>query len=148
MNEDRLISYAVVKSTQHLPQRNVIKEPRFDDRLTLYIFILKEDYYPMNALLTTLDTNAKFYLPLVQKSNVTTPLPSPIFILCIDNQLELPAPGTRPSTKSTFTISRHGYSIFDSPYDHGRWRDGAAWRLVVGERDIKSVRRLCCTIGH
>lgn len=57
--------------------------------------------------------------------------------------------GTRhPSTKSTFTISRHGYSIFDSPYDHGRWRDGAAWRLVVGERDIKSVRRLCCTIGH
>jgi len=25
---------------------------------------------------------------------------------------------------------------------------GAAWRLVVGERDIKSVRRLCCTIGH
>ena len=99
-------------------------------RLTLYIFILKEDYYPMNALLTTLDTNAKFYLPLVQKSNVTTPLPSPIFILCIDNQLELPAPGTRPSTKSTFTISRHGYSIFDSPYDHGRWRmelRGGSW---------------------
>lgn len=145
MNEDRLISYAIVKSTQHLPQRNVIKEPRFDDRLTLYIFILKEDYYPMNALLTTLDTNAKFYLPLVQKSNVTTPLPSPIFILCIDNQLELPAPGTRArSQHSLFRDMGIRYSIHHTITDDGV----AAWRLVVGERDIKSVRRLCCTIGH